>query len=48
MIFSRMREAHRRLPDLMSVALLDTDAPATVEAAVAGGAFATGSVIAHG
>lgn len=39
-VFSVLRKAHRRCPDLVSVALVEHDDPAMVEAALAAGAFA--------
>jgi DNA-binding NarL/FixJ family response regulator len=39
-VFSVLRKAHRRCPDLVSVALVEQDDPAMVEAALAAGAFA--------
>ncbi len=39
-VFSVLRKAHRRCPELVSVALVEHDDPAMVEAALAAGAFA--------
>jgi len=39
-VFSVLRKAHRRCPDLVSVAIVEEDSPAMVEAALAAGAFA--------
>ena len=39
-VFSALRKAHRRRGDLVSVALVEQDDPAVVEAALAAGAFA--------
>ena len=39
-VFSVLRKAHRRCPELVSVALVEEDSPAMVEAALAAGAFA--------